>query len=89
MAAYLRAALPPAYGVVDDLEEIPRGLRGLHDANPVNLPRDGGVQLELPPTIRWNKQALNWSDHDGTPRAPQVSTLIDALVDAVDAWNEQ
>ena len=87
LAAYLRAALPPAYGVVDDLEEIPRGLRGLHEANPVNLPRDGGVQLELPPTIRWNKQARNWSDHDGTPRARQVSTLIDALVDAVDAWN--
>ena len=88
LAACLRVALPPAYGVVDDLEEIPRGLRGLHDANPVNLPRDGGVQLELPPTIRWNEQARNWSDHDGTPRAPQVSTLIDALVDAVDAWND-
>ena len=86
LAEHLRAALPDAFGVVDDLEAIPRGLRGLHEANPVNLPPDAGVQLELPPTIRWNKQARNWSDHDGTPRAPQVDTLINALVGAVEAW---
>ena len=89
LAGHLRAALPEAFGVVDDLEEIPRGLRGLHEANPVNLPPNAGVQLELPPTIRWNKQARNWSDHDGTPRAPQVSTLIDSLVGAIDAWTPQ
>ena len=88
LAGHLRAALPAAYGVVDDLEKIPRGLRGLHEANPVNLPANAGVQLELPPTIRWNKQARNWSDHEGTPRAPQVTALIDALVDAVDAWRK-
>ncbi|MDE0163214.1 MAG: hypothetical protein OXL98_15945 [Acidimicrobiaceae bacterium] len=51
----------------------------------MNLPSGAGVQLELPPTIRWNKQARNWSDHDGTPRAPQVSTLIDTLARAIDA----
>jgi len=89
LATHLRVALPSAYGVVDDLEDIPRGLRGLHEANPVNLPPNAGVQLELPPTIRWNKQARNWSDHDGTPRAPQVGTLIDALVGAVESWTEQ
>ena len=88
LARSLRTALPSEFGVVDDLSAIPRGLRGLHEANPVNLPPNAGVQLELPPTIRWNKQARNWSDHDGTPRAPQVSTLIDALVDALDAWTE-
>ena len=88
LAGHLRAALPPAFGVVDDLDAIPRGLRGLHEANPVNLPRNAGVQLELPPTIRWNKEARNWSDNDGTPRAPQVSALIDALVDAVDSWRD-
>lgn len=86
LAERLRAALPDAFGVVDDLDEIPRGLRGLHEDNPVNLPSNTGVQLELPPTIRWNKEARNWSDHEGTPRAPQVDTLIVALVDALDAW---
>ena len=55
----------------------------------MNLPPNAGVQLELPPTIRWNEQARNWSDYDGTPRAPQVSTLIDALVEAIDAWNDR
>ena len=86
LSEHLRSALPEAFGVVDDLEQIPRGLRGLHEANPVNLPANTGVQLELPPTIRWNKQARNWSDHDGTPRAPQVDTLIDALTEAVESW---
>ncbi len=89
LAEHLRAALPDAFGVVDDLDEIPRGLRGLHEDNPVNLPSNTGVQLELPPTIRWNKEARNWSDHEGTPRAPQVDTLIDALVGAVYAWAVQ
>ena len=86
LAARLRAALPSAYGVIDNLDEIPHGLRGLHEDNPVNLPPNAGVQLELPPTIRWNKAARNWSDHEGTPRAPQVGTLINALADAVASW---
>ena len=89
LAKCLRAALPAAFGVIDDLDAIPKGLRGLHPDNPVNLPPNAGVQLELPPTIRWNKDARNWSDHEGTPRAPQVSTLIDTLVRAVDTWRDQ
>lgn len=51
VATRLRAALPE-YEIVDDLEEIPANLRGLHPANPVNVTRSGGVQLELPPRIR-------------------------------------
>ena len=43
---------PQGFDVVDDLDAIPAGLRGLHPRNPVNRPRDGGVQLELPPRIR-------------------------------------
>jgi phage replication-related protein YjqB (UPF0714/DUF867 family) len=50
-ATALRAALP-GWGVVDDLEVIPTGLRGLHPDNPVNRARRGGVQIELPPRIR-------------------------------------
>lgn len=51
VAADLRGSLP-GFEVVDDLDRIPRELRGLHPMNPVNLARGGGVQLELPPRIR-------------------------------------
>ncbi len=50
MAAALRRATP--LRVVDDLEAIPRELRGLHPANPVNLTELGGVQLEMSPGAR-------------------------------------
>lgn len=62
----LRSALP-GWGVVDDLEVIPNGLRGLHPDNPVNRARRGGVQIELPPRIR-----------DGDC-APDRDALISAL----------
>lgn len=45
-------------------DEIPHGLRGRHPANPVNLPRGGGVQLELSHSCR---------------HAPHVEPLIDAV----------
>jgi phage replication-related protein YjqB (UPF0714/DUF867 family) len=47
----LRDALPE-YEIVDDLDAIPVDLRGVHPANLVNLPRGGGVQLELPHPVR-------------------------------------
>ncbi|MGW4443839.1 poly-gamma-glutamate hydrolase family protein [Streptomyces sp. NPDC004682] len=51
LAAALRA-LTPSFTPVTDLTEIPSGLRGLHPRNPVNLTREGGVQIELPLTAR-------------------------------------
>jgi phage replication-related protein YjqB (UPF0714/DUF867 family) len=42
----------PRYRWITDREEIPRKLRGRHPRNAVNLPRDHGVQLELPPPLR-------------------------------------
>lgn len=48
----LRERLGAGFSVVDDLEAIPRELRGVHPRNPVNVPRYGGVQLELPPRVR-------------------------------------
>jgi len=49
----VRAAVEPhGYEVIDDIDEIPRELRGLDRRNPVNLPSGAGVQLELPPRIR-------------------------------------
>jgi phage replication-related protein YjqB (UPF0714/DUF867 family) len=50
LAVRLRAALPD-YRVVDDLEAIPRRLRGIDPRNPVNRAARG-VQLELPHPVR-------------------------------------
>lgn len=88
LARHLRAALPAEFGVVDDLDAIPPGLEGRHRANPVNLPVNAGVQLELPPTLRWNHDESNWSDHEGTGRAPLVGTVIEALTTAVRGWSQ-
>lgn len=54
LAARLGAAIAPIDGleVVVDLDAIPAGLRGLHPANPVNLPVQHGVQVELPSGAR-------------------------------------
>jgi len=86
LATHLRRGLPNGYEVVADLDHIPRELRGQHPANPVNLPAQAGVQIELPPTIRWNRAEKGWSDHAGTPRATHVDRLIDAITTGVQAW---
>lgn len=52
LAAELRFGLGDAFHVEDDLDAIPTELRGVHRRNPVNRPRDAGVQLELPPRVR-------------------------------------
>jgi phage replication-related protein YjqB (UPF0714/DUF867 family) len=38
--------------IVDRMGDIPKKLRGLHPRNPVNLPTDRGVQLEMSATAR-------------------------------------
>ena len=89
LAGVLRETMPDEFGVVTDIEAMPRPLRGQHPANPVNLPPRQGVQLELPPTARWNREEEGWSDHNGTGRAPQVTILIDALVAGVQEWTNR
>lgn len=86
LARHLRRGLPGDYHVVDALEAIPRELRGQHPDNPVNRPCEAGVQIELPPTVRWNHAERNWSDHQGTGRARQVDDLIEALAAGVATW---
>jgi phage replication-related protein YjqB (UPF0714/DUF867 family) len=83
VAEHLRHALPD-YTVVADLPAIPAPLRGVHPANPVNVPTSGGVQLELPPRVRG--MGPFWADHeDGL--TPHTRSLIDGLVAAATAWS--
>jgi phage replication-related protein YjqB (UPF0714/DUF867 family) len=79
VGAVLRPALPD-YAVVDDIDEIPADLRGLHRDNPVNRARAGGVQLELPPRVRGRSPV--WADWAGPGPVPPMAALIDALA----AW---
>lgn len=53
LAARLAEAMRRAgIEAIDDLRGIPRYLRGSHPDNPVNIPRDGGVQLEIGRDLR-------------------------------------
>ena len=85
LAAHLRPHLP-AYDIVDDIDAIPGGLAGLHPDNPVNRTAGRGVQIELPPLVRWNWPEWGWSDHGAVGRAPQTEQLIRGLARAVQAW---
>ena len=83
LGTHLRQALP-MYEICDDLETIPTDLRGLHEDNPVNLPRLGGVQIELPPRVRGVGRF--WRDWVGTNLTPHTESLIDALVSSASTW---
>jgi phage replication-related protein YjqB (UPF0714/DUF867 family) len=52
LATHLRAGLGGGFTIQDELEAIPRELRGVDRRNPVNLVPGTGVQLELPPRVR-------------------------------------
>jgi phage replication-related protein YjqB (UPF0714/DUF867 family) len=67
----------PDYSVVHDIDAIPRELRGLHPDNPVNRPKGGGVQLELPPRVRG--MGPFWSDWTGDGLVPHTEALIEGL----------
>ncbi len=82
VAGHLRAALP-AYDVLDDLDAIPKELRGVHDRNPVNLPADAGVQIELPPRVRGSSPL--WWDWEGG-LTPHTEALIEGLAAAATTW---
>jgi phage replication-related protein YjqB (UPF0714/DUF867 family) len=80
----LRAHLP-SYDVRTDLESIPKKLRGLHESNPVNLPSQQGVQIELPPRVRGSSPM--WWDWESPELTPHSEWLINALVEAATSWN--
>ncbi len=72
------------YSIVDELDDVPVALRGQHADNPVNLPRDGGVQLELPPRVRGMGPV--WTDW-GDDLTPHTRALIAALAGAASSWH--
>ena len=83
---HVEAALP-GYEVVTDLDGIPPELRGLNPANPVNVVRGGGVQLELPPRVRGI--GPYWSGERAVPAgalAPHTTALVEALAGSVRSW---
>ena len=87
IGVHLQGALPE-YDVVDALDRIPRELRGLHAENPVNRPRQAGVQLELPPRVRglgpfWTEFR---TEHGDDAHPPHTEALIAALADAAASW---
>lgn len=89
MGDELRARLPERFLVVTDLEEIPKELRGVHRNNPVNLPPGKGVQLELPPGVRWSFAARDWADGPGIEPTDEVIAVIDALAATATRWMTQ
>ena len=84
LSASLRTHLP-AYRIIDELEEIPENLRGLHQDNPVNVVTHAGVQLELPPRVRGSSPL--WWDWEGPGLTPHTESLIDALVDCATTYS--
>jgi phage replication-related protein YjqB (UPF0714/DUF867 family) len=85
VGAHLRRSMPDDYRVVDDLDDIPKELRGVHPSNPVNLPDLAGVQLELPPRTR-SRTVPMWRDLPDTEPVPHQVDLIAGLVAAVTSW---
>lgn len=86
-ATHVGAALEqtlPAYDIRTELDSIPKALRGLHPSNPVNLPRNGGVQIELPPRVRGSSPL--WWDWEGPGLTPHTEALIDGLTHAAITW---
>jgi phage replication-related protein YjqB (UPF0714/DUF867 family) len=79
VAARLDVALD-GFDAVVDLDAIPKELRGQHALNPVNLPRHGGVQIELPPRVRGLTPHAASFPRCGEGRIPWTNRLIDALV---------
>lgn len=83
VARHLRPGLPE-YTIVDELDDIPAELRGLHPDNPANRPPAGGVQLELPPRVRG--MGPFWDGFDGDGFRPHTEALVAGLADAARTW---
>jgi phage replication-related protein YjqB (UPF0714/DUF867 family) len=84
LACHLRSHLA-GYTAEDELASIPRELRGVHPANPVNRCRAGGVQLELPPRTR-SRSVPMWADLAAEDPIPHQVSVVAALAAAARSW---
>jgi phage replication-related protein YjqB (UPF0714/DUF867 family) len=84
LAACLGARVS-GFEVVDNLDDMPVEMRGLHPYNPVNLIAGGGVQLELPPGAR----GAAWRLAERSTTCVPVAGLVDALAETAAAWLAQ
>jgi phage replication-related protein YjqB (UPF0714/DUF867 family) len=75
----LRTTLGDGFEVLDQLDTIPRELRGVHPRNPVNLVAHHGVQLELPPRVRSGTGAPTY-------QPAYEAAVVDALADVAATW---
>lgn len=89
VAGHLDERLGDRYPIIWDLDEIPRELRAVHPQNPANLASAGGIQLELPPALRWNFDARVWADEPGTTPTRDVLAFVDGLSSAIKSWPTQ
>ena len=90
VSQHLRPALPE-YVVEDSLAAIPIELRGLKADNPVNIPADRGVQIELPPQIRyqhdfWSRPTFDRSQPKHEAKHPAPVRLVHGLAEAVRSY---
>ena len=83
IGGHLSTALP-AYDICADLKRIPTDLAGQHPKNPVNLVKNDGVQIELPPRVRG--QSPLWWDWDEHELVPHTRQLVDALSTSIAEW---
>lgn len=74
----------PHYEVRDEVDSIPRDLRGQHPANPVNRPHEAGVQVELPPRVRGMGPYWDGWPHD-EPN-PHTEALVSCLAEVAAGW---
>jgi phage replication-related protein YjqB (UPF0714/DUF867 family) len=77
LARELRAGLGEGFRIVDEVDDIPDGLRGQDRRNPVNRTRLRGVQLELPPRVRTGTGAPTYR--------PEYEEAVVAAIAAVTA----
>jgi len=77
----------PEYEMVADISRMPPELRGLSARNPVNLPPEHGVQLELPPRVRGISPFSPPAGPDGF--SPPTAALIEGMATVASTWLER